>query len=359
MPYFEPLNIQSMKLASLFFLTIFLPKTAFLQNCSGGGPASTASFSLVGKLSMDEKDDVSNQKGTLSTTSGKIVAVQYTGVNFLPIVTDSYCDDVAIDISSAGSNNFLYFSTVNGEPPCTDLPKSALVSWFGFGGGVGTNGTSTWELYEVFDEAPNAVDANYTAGTFKIFVCPLGQFLPMVLTTFYGKTTDRTNVLIWETATEINVQNHIIERSHDASKWKEIGRFDGKENGNEAKTYELEDANPLPAAYYRLRTVDCDGSATVSKMVFLDRASNLFEVSQIFPNPAHEKASLTFTAQTESKVLVQIIDINGRAVWAQNFEANAGENQLPLNLFEVPAGVYFVSITSGTAISSPVRFMKY
>lgn len=326
--------------------------------CSGGGAPSTATLSLAGKHSWDEQLDANNETGSLPTSAGRIVGVSYTGVNFLPIVTDSYCSDVQVYIYASGSQNFVIFSTVE-DPPCTDLPKSGFLNWYAtFGGGVATSGANTFELCEIFDEAPNAVDANYTAGSLTIYVCPEGQFLPILLTNFYGKTLENANILTWETAEEINVHAQVIERSADGQNWVEIARIEGKESGSGLSKYEIADQNPPVRSFYRLRVVDCDGSATVSKVVFLDRNIDRFEIDGISPNPAQQTASIKFQSQREAEAVLQARDINGKLVFEQKMEATAGENQFTIDVLDWHSGIYLVSVFSGNGFSTPVKFLK-
>lgn len=71
----------------------------------------------------------------------------------------------------------------------------------------------------------------------------------------------------------------------------------------------------------------------------------------VFPNPAIENVNLVFTTTENSNMSIQLIDMAGRVVMAQNHASNAGINQINLNLSTISqSGMYFVRMTDGKTL---------
>ncbi|NME66969.1 T9SS type A sorting domain-containing protein [Flammeovirga aprica] len=83
--------------------------------------------------------------------------------------------------------------------------------------------------------------------------------LPVELTYFQASSNEEAVNLEWETASEINASHFDIQRSADRKTWETLGAVEASGNSQVAITYEFEDTEPLPLAYYRLKQVDFDG----------------------------------------------------------------------------------------------------
>jgi hypothetical protein len=332
------------------------------QTCTGGGPASVLTLSMSGRTSFDEEGDASNQSGTLnSSIAGDVVAVAINGVN-LSTVGGSWCDEAAVTFSTTngGAGVFTTFSAQSSSGPCTDLPYTEFFDLVDLDleFATGPGNTVFWELWEVFDDNPNSADANYTAGSIVLYVCPTGQALPLELTVFQGEALDKTNRIYWETAMESNVAQHVVERSLDGKNWADIGRQAGQMESNSATRYTFDDLDPLAKAYYRLRSVDHDGAFSYSKFIQISRRSAQFGIESLSPNPVSHDVTLLFSAQEESQVTVRVMDLTGRVVRSQAFDAVDGINQVTLLLADLQAGVYTVTVADHTQVSTPVRMVK-
>lgn len=92
----------------------------------------------------------------------------------------------------------------------------------------------------------------------------ISAVLPISWLSFTGKAVDKTNVLSWATASEVNNKGFAIEHLNTKGNWDNIGFITGN---NKASTYEFTDNSPLATSYYRLRQIDFDGKETFSKVV--------------------------------------------------------------------------------------------
>ncbi|MFT5779489.1 MAG: hypothetical protein ACI837_002448 [Crocinitomicaceae bacterium] len=77
-----------------------------------------------------------------------------------------------------------------------------------------------------------------------------------------------------------------------------------------------------------------------------------------FPNPAQERTTLRIMLPKETMVQVQLFSMSGQMIQTISMETlSKGENNLPINLLDVPNGTYLISIRSEDFKES-VRFVK-
>ncbi len=189
-----------------------------------------------------------------------------------------------------------------------------------------------------------------------VSLCP--PPLPLELLSFTGQATGRSNLLAWETASEKNVQAHIVEHSAEGTSWKELGRRAGQLNSQAPIKYTLEDQQPLAQAYYRLRSVDVDGQQSISRVILIDREAKKFGLRSVFPNPATEQITVQFVAIVEESVQLELVDIAGKLVQGQTVQAKPGENTALLSVRHLPAGVYNLLLSNERTLAAPLRVMK-
>ncbi|HEX8060240.1 MAG TPA: hypothetical protein VF473_04855 [Cyclobacteriaceae bacterium] len=131
--------------------------------------------------------------------------------------------------------------------------------------------------------------------------------LPITLLSFEGKTTGPTITLDWSTASELNFDKFVIEKSGALETFAEIGSVAGHGNSNVLNEYSFEDE--LPAAgmnYYRLRSVDFDGKSENSKVIRVEFKGNADHV-RLYPNPVTDgtfAVKTSFAKQEGDKVMV-------------------------------------------------------
>lgn len=83
------------------------------------------------------------------------------------------------------------------------------------------------------------------------------------------------NILKWATATELNNNKFIIEKSTDAIKWIEFATIPGSGNSSILKYYSIEDNNPINSInYYRLTQIDYDGTNKIYNIIAADNTSH-------------------------------------------------------------------------------------
>jgi Secretion system C-terminal sorting domain len=318
------------------------------NNCSGATALTSGSPSA---------------SGTTNSATQSFAATTCNGF------TGTADDDVWYSFTTGGlPTSFTISVTPSGADPIVDAvvhlySGSCPVSGAGIACADATSGSSA-EVITVSSASPNTTyyfrtysyGTGATSGTFTAAVSS-GAF-PIELKSFTGKTDGSANMLYWETLTERNVAWHVVERSLDNAKWAEVGRLEGQQESSNLKKYELADHQPLAKAYYRLRSVDLDGSENVSDAILLTRKGAGFGIEAAYPSPTSSALTVQFTALREETVTIRLVDLMGRVVLEQQFEATDGLNEVPLQIGALQTGVYNVTIANELQISAPLRVVK-
>jgi hypothetical protein len=158
--------------------------------------------------------------------------------------------------------------------------------------------------------------------------------LPLSLLSFSAKIQGEINALNWETANEINVSHFEIERSDDASFFKQIGKLDSKNLAKEAKTnYDFSDYSPIIGSnYYRLKILDLDNKFTYSKIINLYNYEKNEVVGNFYPNPATGKSiNIDVTARESGEWNISKFDLTGKLLKSETKYLEKGVNKLVLN----------------------------
>ncbi len=109
-------------------------------------------------------------------------------------------------------------------------------------------------------------------------------------------------------------------------------------------SYKAYDDSPVEGNnFYRLKQVDFNGAISYTKLVTAKYSAAAGDVS-IIPNPANEKASITFNASGKYPVLLKVTDMKGNVITVKQFFSEEGLNEHSLNMKEMTKGVYSVQL---------------
>jgi len=181
-----------------------------------------------------------------------------------------------------------------------------------------------------------------------------GSPLPITLTSFTASCEDKVS-LMWKTATETNVSHYEILRSRDGQFWEEVATVPAVGNSTTEQVYHATDATGLETMYYKLRSVDNDGTSEDFQPVSV--TCNPGALWSIHPVPVSVKATVTVTATETSHDVFVITDINGRVVTTQQVEIKAGTSIFELDLHRLSEGTYFIRMNQSDKYS-PLKFIK-
>lgn len=170
------------------------------------------------------------------------------------------------------------------------------------------------------------IDVNGGANISDIgaFEGPDCSVLPVALVDFSIQHQSCTISLEWTTATEVNNDYFLMERSYDMNQWIEIEKVEGSVHSLELKNYALRDAtvDKQGTVYYRLTQVDIDGKKTNYGIRSVEYSCNLLIAPEAYPNPVQD----VFVIESTQSGWLQLISMNGKTVHSQRLDT--GENMI-------------------------------
>ncbi|CAN5134443.1 hypothetical protein BH09BAC5_BH09BAC5_03720 [soil metagenome] len=185
--------------------------------------------------------------------------------------------------------------------------------------------------------------------------------LPVEFLSFEGEKVDNYHSLNWKTATELNNDHFILERSTEGNTFVEVGRVNGAGTSTQINSYQLNDYHPEEGwNYYRVRQVDFNGHSTISSLVALEYHSTVEFVENVHPVPSNDFVSFDFVSPDGGQIHYQILDCSGRVVSDVTTDVGKGKNALNINMQEFDKGIYFLNVLNeNTKYHSVTRLVKY
>jgi hypothetical protein len=165
--------------------------------------------------------------------------------------------------------------------------------------------------------------------------------LPVTLTSFQATQEGSVVNVTWATSIEEHVKHFEILRSTNGVDYIVIGTVKpGQTN------YLFIDKQPVQGHnYYRLRSVDADGSSDYSTIVLVNLKNGADVISSLYPNPATGNVTLKLQGKVEGNVLVQVLDQQGRLITTKQFGVQHSEAfKAPLDLGRLSTGSYVLRI---------------
>lgn len=154
------------------------------------------------------------------------------------------------------------------------------------------------------------------------------------LYSFRAEAEGSSNMVHWSTASEGEGDEMILQYSENGNNFKNLyRRISG--GSNIAQDYQYEQENVSQTLYYRLMTIDAQGTTTSSRIVSVERMAD--DLATIYPNPVNE---VLFIADIPAPALIVIFDLSGRVVYSQRSEGS----EIQLDMIDYPAGLYHMSI---------------
>ncbi len=168
--------------------------------------------------------------------------------------------------------------------------------------------------------------------------------LPIELVEFKAQARSKSIAINWATASELDNQLFVVERSDDGSMFEAIGEVEGSGNSTERKEYQFSDKSPASGLnYYRLKQVDFNGNYEYSPIVTV-RFNDEEEIT-IFPTIVEDNLQIVLpNSVTEYQTLINIYDSLGGLV-AQHIGVTEPNLSIPMSTFA--PGSYWVVVING------------
>ncbi len=197
------------------------------------------------------------------------------------------------------------------------------------------------------------------AAKFGCFTFVNGGTMPVTYTSFDAVVNEKSVLLKWITAQEMNNSHFEVERSFDMNNYTTIGMvLDGFAVNGTGKSYQFKDnAAELQGktiVYYRLKQIDIDGKATYSKVLAVRMQAKAGVTMQASPNPFVENLNVRFNATETGMAQIRIVNSYGQTLLSKQSPISKGYNNVQVDgLNGLAAGMYIAQLVlNGTVIDN-------
>lgn len=174
------------------------------------------------------------------------------------------------------------------------------------------------------------------------------HILPVVMVNFTATASKGGNAveLNWTTATEVNNSHFEVQRSIDGKEFTNLELVKGAGTSFTSKSYTYTDNSPYLAGvnYYRLRQVDFNGEFSFSEVKTIDLSKSNGSVV-ISPNPFYNTFEVVINNREYTGADVNVVNMAGQSVFTGSIQC---QNSLKIDLSNFSAGVYFVTVNTGS-----------
>lgn len=204
-------------------------------------------------------------------------------------------------------------------------------------------------------------DLNTSSACDPITICPMlfcntsicSTALPIELLSFDAECENNNTLITWITASEINNDYFVLEKSIDGINFYELATIKGAGNSNTQLSYSAIDDEHLPGVgYYRLNQIDFDGQNSYSNTIVKECGSNDFN---IYPNPTNGIINITLdNFISNDKVKAIITNAVGKII----LEINISQSSTSINIEDIANGYYNIVLIDNTQKRITKKFIK-
>lgn len=189
--------------------------------------------------------------------------------------------------------------------------------------------------------------------------------VPVSLADFKAIAIEEDVLLNWITASEINNQSFIIERSVDGVQFDKVDEVKGAGNSNTERKYAYTDKdafaiNNTNTLYYRIKDVDFNGNVyESSSIVTVTKGGDNVQTIVTYPNPFTSDLNVSFVSTLSGTAEIKVKDMNGKTYVTKLLDMNQGINKITLTeMSELGAGVYFMQLIANGETKT-IKVIKY
>jgi len=226
-------------------------------------------------------------------------------------------------------------------------------------------GTYSWvpdafDVFQGYSTALGIADANnnrvtdvvppaaYKGGFYTWILVDKSHPLPVTLLYFKIYCVGENVALKWETASEINCDYYLVERSTDGISWESVAYIQGAGNSNEVSTYSWVDNYDSNGAalYYRLTQFDYNGDKEILgiQSIICDAATDDSWITintDIFNN-----ILINFTATEGEPYEIKVFNLLGELIYFQSGTVENSIEQFIIPTYGLASSIYIVDVHS-------------
>lgn len=174
-----------------------------------------------------------------------------------------------------------------------------------------------------------------------------GVIVPIALMNIRASQQGSGVEVSWSNATELNIDNYVVERSSDGINFIAIGNSASKTNNGSFNSYTWPDASPVNGInYYRIKSIAKNLDIKYSSIAKVDLTATNSGIA-IYPNPVKgSMINLQLTGMAKGNYKVCLIGANGQTILTSTISHAGGSSTQSINVNKtLAAGVYILEIT--------------
>lgn len=178
------------------------------------------------------------------------------------------------------------------------------------------------------------------------------SFLPVELLSFATECINRNVMIKWSTASEINNDFFMIEKSTDEINFVPVGIVKGVGNSSVVQHYSFIDTDPFQGtSYYRLKQTDFNGITQTFSSVSISSCSSGGLSINIGQNYGDDDFWISISGADNDNFTVVVVDAFGQQLFSKFLSGITGSYLLKERL-TLASGVYVVNVNSGNEFFS-------
>lgn len=207
---------------------------------------------------------------------------------------------------------------------------------------------------------------DFTIGGWSEFdVAAITSLLPIELLDINAHGEGDHILVNWNVASEVDLSHYELERSENGVNFTKITDMDALGGQNQLQSYYFPDYDVryFQNYYYRVKSVDFNGSFDYSPIVVASLSTGDIQFSEdfvnLFPNPSAGNFALSIVASEQLSLEMEIHNTMGQLVSASQFVAQPGNTVVQVEAAEWAPGVYYLALKEAASGQTVVKkFIK-
>lgn len=167
---------------------------------------------------------------------------------------------------------------------------------------------------------------------------------------------DKTNLVTWTTAKEIDVASYEIQRSNDGVTYTAAGSLPANNRAGNNE-YQFSDKQPLKGwNYYKIVIVDKDGKRQSSPVLKVFVNTGKLGIKRLLNQPS--QVILELQSDEAQTAELQLVSNTGALIRKEAKRIGAGEVMVPVLTTTLSKGVYYIRLTTASNQSIVTSFIK-
>ncbi len=187
-----------------------------------------------------------------------------------------------------------------------------------------------------------------------------GNPLPIQLIDFHASCSENQINIKWSTASELNTNHFVVEKSRDLADWAFVSQVAAAGNSVQEKHYFAVDLEDVTGTfYYRLKQINFNGQEEIHGPISASCENEKISIA-VYPNPASPDFTIEIPWDNPpTQALLQIRDVCGKVVHETSVNLKMGINhKLTYQPKNWQTGIYWIQLNhQGQTHSTPVRLL--